>query len=70
MTESNQASLLIKDLEKLAAEIRSQILVKGLLELVTLVAGGLMILFVLDVMTHFPYPVRLVIFFGGLIYAI
>ena len=69
MTDKNQAAMLIKSLEKISSEIRSQILLRGIIELVTLLVGGLTVLFILDIMAHFPYPIRLILFFGGAGYA-
>jgi hypothetical protein len=69
MTDNNQIRSIIQKLEKLAAEIRLQSLTKEALKLITIIMAGIMGFFVLDVLAHFPYIIRLVLFIGGMNYA-
>ncbi len=68
MTDKNQTASLLKQLDQIGNQIKSQILLKGILELTAVILTGIMVLFVLDVLAHFPYVVRLLILFGGLGY--
>ena len=65
MTDNNQVRSIIQKLEKVATEIRLQTLTKEALKLITILMAGVMTFFVLDVLAHFPYVLRLLIFFGG-----
>jgi len=65
MSDENRTKDLIAKLECLSLELRSQILHKAVLQLVIFLSGGLMLMFVLDLLVHFPYMLRLMIIFVG-----
>ncbi|NQZ59401.1 MAG: DUF4175 family protein [Lentisphaeraceae bacterium] len=70
MTDNTQIRSIIKKLETLAAEMRLQSLTKEALKVLTIILAGIMTFFVLDLLADFPYLIRLLLFVGGVGYAI
>lgn len=70
MSDTNKANDLVKHLEKIASEIKSQELLKGILTVTIAVLVGICAMFLLDVMVHFPYAIRLIVLLGGIAYGI
>ncbi len=70
MSNKNKANDLVKHLEKIASEIKSQELLKGILTVAVAVLFGICAMFLLDVMVHFPYAIRILILIAGIAYGV
>ena len=70
MSNTNKANDLVKHLEKIATEIKSQELLKGILTVSVAVLVGVCVMFLLDIMVHFPYVIRLLVLISGIAYGI
>ena len=70
MSNTNKANDLVKHLEKIAAEIKSQELLKGILTIVVALLIGICAMFLLDIMVHFPYAIRILLLISGIAYGV
>ena len=70
MSNTNKANDLVKHLEKIASEMKSQELRKGILTISVALLSGICVMFLLDIMVHFPYAVRILILAAGIAYGV
>ena len=70
MSDTNKANDLVKHLEKIASEIKSQELLRGILTIAVAVLFGICAMFLLDIMVHFPYAIRILILLAGIAYGV
>jgi hypothetical protein len=70
MSENNNANDLVKKLDELGGEVRTQLLLHGLVKIVALTLFALGLFYVMDVLFHFPYIIRLILTFGGIAYGV
>jgi len=68
MSNTNKANDLVKHLEKIASEIKSQELLKGILKVSVAILFGICAMFLLDIMVHFPYAIRILVLLAGIAY--
>ena len=68
MSNTNKANDLVKHLEKIASEIKSQELLKGVLTVAVALLVGVCAMFLLDIAVHFPYAIRILVLISGISY--
>ena len=70
MSDKNKANELVKNLEKIASDIKGQALMKGVLKVAVAVLFCISAMFLLDIAVHFPYIIRIILVVAGISYAV